>query len=663
MELTVPGDAHRVAVVGSMNNWGEPMALERCDAGGNVFFSTTLYVPRGEYEYRFLIDGVEKLSGQTTEISMYDDRACDVYDVAADTMDLDGTTLFLIRWLRGNTHGGFDVIEGATSLDHAADANDVGHCLRAEVRSYVNGELEASLFDISPLIGDLSIVDSPVILPGLPEALAVAIVRVGKSFRGAFEYSGGNPGAHSHRWLRIGSDGLDPVVAKEEGPTSTYEPTAADEGCVLRYAVLPTRSDGLVGAWTIADIVLPKGSQKRPLPPSAPEEEASNPGTKLARVTTNFVVNFLYRPIGTMEVSWPGRWPEQREGHKLVIHYITTRPPDPTALVTPFVIEGAQYTCRLARQLFSAYPAGTVYAVCVLPGVGRIYLCGAGPGKVPRASFVKDHSARIGEHGYNLVFDLDDTLVFDPEGLPHEIAPGCELVPHTPDEDFAASYCRPHARAFLALVCQHFAEVRVCTFSGGRRALPIVRCLDPAHTTLRRDEAAGQTVFAREDLVKVGGPFGLRMEKRLADARLPNGFGTRTVVLDDNDNVWALDERRLNQVVVTRPEDLEGALAHGAYMNGEDGGLLGCKVLEVLVRLALVEEGRPDLVIRAIPASRKINRRCYVCKRPYTGRYPIPGDSKGIRRPTCDDHRPKSAAALRKLDAATTETRKHRRNT
>jgi len=31
--------------------------------------------------------------------------------------------------------------------------------------------------------------------------------------------------------------------------------------------------------------------------------------------------------------------------------------------------------------------------------------------------------------------------------------------PHTPDEDFAASYCRPHARAFLALVCQHFAEV------------------------------------------------------------------------------------------------------------------------------------------------------------------------------------------------------------
>lgn len=38
--------------------------------------------------------------------------------------------------------------------------------------------------------------------------------------------------------------------------------------------------------------------------------------------------------------------------------------------------------------------------------------------------------------------------------------------------------------------------------------------------------------------------FACRLEKRLADARLPNGFGTRTVVLDDNDNVWAPDERR-----------------------------------------------------------------------------------------------------------------------
>jgi len=35
----------------------------------------------------------------------------------------DAVAPFLIRWLRGNTQGGFDVIEGATSLDHAADAN------------------------------------------------------------------------------------------------------------------------------------------------------------------------------------------------------------------------------------------------------------------------------------------------------------------------------------------------------------------------------------------------------------------------------------------------------------------------------------------------------------------------------------------------------------
>lgn len=32
------------------------------------------------------------------------------------------------------------------------------------------------------------------------------------------------------------------------------------------------------------------------------------------------------------------------------------------------------------------------------------------------------------------MFDLDDTLVFDPEELPHEIAPGCERVIRAPRE-------------------------------------------------------------------------------------------------------------------------------------------------------------------------------------------------------------------------------------
>jgi len=43
--------------------WSPDAQSSRGSPGGwraaNVFFSTTLYVPRGEYEYRFLIDGVE----------------------------------------------------------------------------------------------------------------------------------------------------------------------------------------------------------------------------------------------------------------------------------------------------------------------------------------------------------------------------------------------------------------------------------------------------------------------------------------------------------------------------------------------------------------------------------------------------------------------------
>lgn len=76
------------------------------------------------------------------------------------------------------------------------------------------------------------------------------IVREGKAFLGMFKYSGGEPGAHSHRWLRIGPDGRETSLAERVGPTSAYSPMAVDVGCRLRYAVRPMRNDGLLGAWT-----------------------------------------------------------------------------------------------------------------------------------------------------------------------------------------------------------------------------------------------------------------------------------------------------------------------------------------------------------------------------------------------------------------------------
>ena len=58
----VSGEASEVFVVGSMNKWKQPIPLQRCDdPETGVYFQTTLYLPAGDYEYRYLVDGVEKV--------------------------------------------------------------------------------------------------------------------------------------------------------------------------------------------------------------------------------------------------------------------------------------------------------------------------------------------------------------------------------------------------------------------------------------------------------------------------------------------------------------------------------------------------------------------------------------------------------------------------
>lgn len=56
------GEAAEVFVVGSMNHWTDPIKMERCVDGEEVYFETTLYLPAGDYEYRYIVDGAEKIS-------------------------------------------------------------------------------------------------------------------------------------------------------------------------------------------------------------------------------------------------------------------------------------------------------------------------------------------------------------------------------------------------------------------------------------------------------------------------------------------------------------------------------------------------------------------------------------------------------------------------
>lgn len=122
----------------------EPLELEKCVEGNNVFFHTTLYLPPGEYEYRYIVDGEEKVSEHTKTTSKFNDTVCNMYKVTGVAEDLDpnSSTLLHIRWLRSNVNSGFDLIEGENFLVHVPGFKDVGCCLRAEVLSYLNGQFE-----------------------------------------------------------------------------------------------------------------------------------------------------------------------------------------------------------------------------------------------------------------------------------------------------------------------------------------------------------------------------------------------------------------------------------------------------------------------------------------------------------------------------------------
>ena len=106
---------------------------------------------------------------------------------------------------------------------------------------------------------------------------------------------------------------------------------------------------------------------------------------------------------------------------------------------------------------------------------------------------------------YNLIFDLDDTLIFNPPLPNPETTPALYYVnqapPHTICDDPADTPVkRPHVQEFLALVCEHFRYVKVCTLSLRDRAKQIVDLLDPQHKTLLKDQAPDCQVLAHANI-------------------------------------------------------------------------------------------------------------------------------------------------------------------
>eukprot|EP01012_Entosiphon_sulcatum_P009909 TRINITY_DN1569_c0_g1_i2.p1 TRINITY_DN1569_c0_g1~~TRINITY_DN1569_c0_g1_i2.p1 ORF type:complete len:1122 (+),score=126.98 TRINITY_DN1569_c0_g1_i2:29-3394(+) len=244
VEFAVQGEARQVLLVGSMNAWGPPIELEKCPDGETTFFHTTLYLPTGEYEYRYIVDGEEKVSEHMKATSKFNQGICNIYKVAGIVEDSDPNppTLLHIRWLRSNNNNGFDLIEQHNTLTYTPVTEDVGCCLRVEVLSYLDGNFESLVFDITAPILCGQPVCTALDFDGAPMENHV--------LRLVYSYSGGIEGASEIQWSRITPAG-DHTVLQQQDPL-IYVPSLSDIGCKIKVQFTPIRDDGVVGDPRIA---------------------------------------------------------------------------------------------------------------------------------------------------------------------------------------------------------------------------------------------------------------------------------------------------------------------------------------------------------------------------------------------------------------------------
>ncbi|KAG5496370.1 hypothetical protein JKF63_02672 [Porcisia hertigi] len=235
----VSGEASEVFVVGSMNNWTEPISLERCVEGEEVYFHTTLYLPAGDYEYRYIVDGVEKVSETNSMPSKYMQGFCNIYKVAdLEPQEEDQDTILHIRWMRGTPSGSYEVIEGESTLTYTPITADINSCLRAEVLAYVNGEFAFLYFDISSPIKPAP--------PQCPRLEVAGTAIEGGLLTAEADYLGGIEGNSSLVWYRVSPSGEE-VAIDVMDPWAGYEVTRNDIGCRIRAEFTPVRDDWAAG--------------------------------------------------------------------------------------------------------------------------------------------------------------------------------------------------------------------------------------------------------------------------------------------------------------------------------------------------------------------------------------------------------------------------------
>lgn len=237
----VDGEASEAFVCGSMNQWTDPIPLERVEEDGVVFFQTTLYLPAGDYEYRYIVDGTQQSSDEHKVTSKYKQGECNLYHVTKPEQQEDNETgtLLLTRWMRSDSTNAFQLINNKYSLHYTPSSDDIGSCIRGEVIAYINGDFSFQYFDIS----------TPV-CAGQPRCSKLEIigeVAEGEILRVEAEYVGGEEGNSGLSWFRVSPDGEE-VALEMEDPWAGYELGIEDIGSRIKVEFTPVREDWVAGA-------------------------------------------------------------------------------------------------------------------------------------------------------------------------------------------------------------------------------------------------------------------------------------------------------------------------------------------------------------------------------------------------------------------------------
>eukprot|EP00667_Euglena_gracilis_P014510 EG_transcript_15040 len=246
-----------------------------------------------------------------------------------------------------------------------------------------------------------------------------------------------------------------------------------------------------------------------------------------------------------------------------------------------------------------------LYVLTTVPAGGYVWI-GRHP-TMPAVNLYWMHAcpAPLPHRRYNIVFDLDDTLIFNPPcPSPEPLYYVNQTAPHRIlDEPLDTPVMRPHIQEFLELICKHFETVRVCTLSLKPRAKQIVELLDPMRRTLLRNSSNGaveRCIVSREDVADV---FSEPTRSSIVAGKMPDGVSPKTfealqlppnttVIVDDSPQGWP-PWAHLGIVPVAGPS-VPTCFAAG-YLDSE-GGVVGQLILMALINLAVREEGAMHLV-------------------------------------------------------------------